>query len=206
MGLLWPLSPHITSKANRLETFACPDSVGWDPQTLKSISLGIKNRKGITVLHTELEGEEKALVENWLSHGLEPPLPGPDGEKSWSKTYPSCGGLLQSPIDLHDDILRYNASLGPLAFQGYNQSASPQFVLTNNGHSGEGATLETCSGGWASLGSLASWVCWVGVGGGVLMRHPGRRAEGSPWGILGPLSKGDAAGPGLRWFCWENTS
>uniref|UniRef100_A0A8B9YWU9 Carbonic anhydrase n=1 Tax=Bos mutus grunniens TaxID=30521 RepID=A0A8B9YWU9_BOSMU len=60
---------------------------------------------------------------------------GPDGEKSWSKTYPSCGGLLQSPIDLHDDILRYNASLRPLAFQGYNQSASPQFVLTNNGHS-----------------------------------------------------------------------
>ena len=59
MGLLWPLSPHITSKANRLETFACPDSVGWDPQTLKSISLGIKNRKGITVLHTELEGEKK---------------------------------------------------------------------------------------------------------------------------------------------------
>ncbi|KAB0342529.1 hypothetical protein FD754_019455, partial [Muntiacus muntjak] len=59
----------------------------------------------------------------------------PDGEKSWSKTYPSCGGLLQSPIDLHDDILRYNASLRPLAFQGYNQSASPQFVLTNNGHS-----------------------------------------------------------------------
>ncbi|XP_057578729.1 carbonic anhydrase 12 isoform X3 [Hippopotamus amphibius kiboko] len=60
---------------------------------------------------------------------------GPDGEKSWSKSYPSCGGLLQSPIDLHDDILQYNASLVPLGFQGYNASANQKFVLTNNGHS-----------------------------------------------------------------------
>ncbi|KAB1277734.1 Carbonic anhydrase 12 [Camelus dromedarius] len=61
---------------------------------------------------------------------------GPDGEKNWSKNYPSCGGLLQSPIDLHGDILQYNASLGPLAFQGYNASANQPFILTNNGHSG----------------------------------------------------------------------
>uniref|UniRef100_A0A8D0WAN5 Alpha-carbonic anhydrase domain-containing protein n=1 Tax=Sus scrofa TaxID=9823 RepID=A0A8D0WAN5_PIG len=60
---------------------------------------------------------------------------GPNGEKSWSKSYPSCGGLLQSPIDLHGDILQYNASLVPLAFQGYNETANQQFVLTNNGHS-----------------------------------------------------------------------
>ncbi|XP_031535320.2 carbonic anhydrase 12 isoform X1 [Vicugna pacos] len=60
---------------------------------------------------------------------------GPDGEKNWSKNYPSCGGLLQSPIDLHGDILQYNASLGPLAFQGYNASANQPFILTNNGHS-----------------------------------------------------------------------
>ncbi|XP_037689688.1 carbonic anhydrase 12 [Choloepus didactylus] len=60
---------------------------------------------------------------------------GPDGEKSWSKKYPSCGGLLQSPIDLHGDILQYDASLAPLKFQGYNTSADEQFVLTNNGHS-----------------------------------------------------------------------
>ena len=64
MGLLWPLSPHVTSKANHLEAFACSDSVGWGLWTLKSIPLGIRNRKGITVLHTELEGEEKTLVEN----------------------------------------------------------------------------------------------------------------------------------------------
>ncbi|KAI5936827.1 Carbonic anhydrase 12 [Manis javanica] len=60
---------------------------------------------------------------------------GPDGEKSWSEKYPSCGGLLQSPIDLHSGILQYDASLVPLGFQGYNVSAHEQFVLTNNGHS-----------------------------------------------------------------------
>nr|XP_058913764.1 carbonic anhydrase 12 isoform X5 [Kogia breviceps] len=60
---------------------------------------------------------------------------GPDGEESWSRSYPSCGGLRQSPIDLHDDILQYNASLVPLGFQGYSESANQQFVLTNNGHS-----------------------------------------------------------------------
>ncbi|XP_026979042.1 carbonic anhydrase 12 isoform X1 [Sagmatias obliquidens] len=60
---------------------------------------------------------------------------GPHGEKSWSKSYPSCGGLMQSPIDLQDDILQYNASLVPLGFQGYSESANQQFVLTNNGHS-----------------------------------------------------------------------
>ncbi|XP_019610932.1 carbonic anhydrase 12 isoform X1 [Rhinolophus sinicus] len=60
---------------------------------------------------------------------------GPDREKSWSKNYPSCGGLLQSPIDLHSDILQYDASLVPLEFQGYNVPANEQFILTNNGHS-----------------------------------------------------------------------
>ncbi|XP_016048368.1 carbonic anhydrase 12 isoform X2 [Erinaceus europaeus] len=60
---------------------------------------------------------------------------GPHGEKSWSKEYPSCGGLLQSPIDLHSDILQYNASLRPLRFQDYNMSASESFLLTNDGHS-----------------------------------------------------------------------
>ncbi|XP_062947631.1 carbonic anhydrase 12 isoform X1 [Cynocephalus volans] len=60
---------------------------------------------------------------------------GPDGEKSWPRKYPSCGGLLQSPIDLHSSILQYDASLVPLGFHGYNVSASKQFILTNNGHS-----------------------------------------------------------------------
>ncbi|XP_047398082.1 carbonic anhydrase 12 isoform X3 [Sciurus carolinensis] len=60
---------------------------------------------------------------------------GPNGEKSWSKKYPLCGGLLQSPIDLHSDILQYDASLVPLEFQGYNVSATEQLNLTNDGHS-----------------------------------------------------------------------
>ncbi|XP_005861147.1 PREDICTED: carbonic anhydrase 12 [Myotis brandtii] len=60
---------------------------------------------------------------------------GPAGEKSWPKNYPSCGGLMQSPIDLHSDILQYDASLVPLEFQGYNVSANEQLTLTNNGHS-----------------------------------------------------------------------
>ncbi|XP_045150890.1 carbonic anhydrase 12 [Echinops telfairi] len=60
---------------------------------------------------------------------------GPDGEKSWSKKYPSCGGLLQSPIDLHGDILQFDASLPALEFLGYNVSAEEQLLLTNNGHS-----------------------------------------------------------------------
>ncbi|KAM6202466.1 carbonic anhydrase 12 [Rhynchocyon petersi] len=59
----------------------------------------------------------------------------PDGEKNWSKKYPSCGGLLQSPIDLHSDILQYDASLTPLEFRGYNLSSNEHFTLTNNGHS-----------------------------------------------------------------------
>ncbi|KFO26016.1 Carbonic anhydrase 12 [Fukomys damarensis] len=63
------------------------------------------------------------------------PLNGPNGEKSWPKKYPSCGGQLQSPIDLHSDILQYDASLGPLEFQGYNVSPSELLNLTNNGHS-----------------------------------------------------------------------
>ncbi|XP_053783677.1 carbonic anhydrase 12 isoform X3 [Desmodus rotundus] len=60
---------------------------------------------------------------------------GPDGEKSWPKNYPFCGGLMQSPIDLHSDILQYDDNLVPLKFQGYNVSAHEQFTLTNNGHS-----------------------------------------------------------------------
>lgn len=88
-------------------------------------------------MNTELEGKEKTCVAN-INLRFDSLLPGPDGETSWSHKYPSCGGLLQSPIDLHSDILQYDASLVPLEFQGYNVSATEQFILTNNGHSGEG--------------------------------------------------------------------
>lgn len=90
------------------------------------------------------KGEENSL---WRTEPeLRSLLLGPAGEKNWSKKYPSCGGLLQSPIDLHSDILQYDASLAPLQFQGYNVSAEKLLNLTNDGHSGKGETLETLRG------------------------------------------------------------
>nr|XP_020038407.1 carbonic anhydrase 12 [Castor canadensis] len=65
----------------------------------------------------------------------QPCVAAPLNEKNWSKKYPSCGGLLQSPIDLHSDILQYDATLAPLQFQGYNVSTDKLLNLTNNGHS-----------------------------------------------------------------------
>ncbi|KAM7158352.1 carbonic anhydrase 12 isoform 2-T2 [Molossus nigricans] len=87
-----------------------------------------------TLTHTRLH------LSGWISKRAEEALQthsllSPDGEKSWPKNYPSCGGLMQSPIDLHGDILQYNASLVPLEFQGYNVSANEQFTLINDGHS-----------------------------------------------------------------------
>uniref|UniRef100_A0A8B9BW69 Carbonic anhydrase n=1 Tax=Anser brachyrhynchus TaxID=132585 RepID=A0A8B9BW69_9AVES len=60
---------------------------------------------------------------------------GPDGEKTWPKKYPFCGGVFQSPIDFHRDILQYDSNLSPLEFIGYNVPSTNQFTLTNNGHS-----------------------------------------------------------------------
>ncbi|XP_017672424.1 PREDICTED: carbonic anhydrase 12 [Lepidothrix coronata] len=60
---------------------------------------------------------------------------GPDGEKAWPKKYPFCGGVFQSPIDFHKDILQYDSNLLPLEFIGYNVSSTDHFTLTNNGHS-----------------------------------------------------------------------
>ncbi|KAK2524515.1 Ca12 [Columba guinea] len=60
---------------------------------------------------------------------------GPDGEKAWPKKYPFCGGVFQSPIDFHKDILQYDSNLLPLEFIGYNVPSTDQFTLTNNGHS-----------------------------------------------------------------------
>ncbi|GAB0194014.1 carbonic anhydrase 12 [Grus japonensis] len=60
---------------------------------------------------------------------------GTDGEKAWPKKYPFCGGVLQSPIDFHKDILQYDSNLLPLEFIGYNVPSTDQFTLTNNGHS-----------------------------------------------------------------------
>uniref|UniRef100_A0A8D0HGM1 Carbonic anhydrase n=1 Tax=Sphenodon punctatus TaxID=8508 RepID=A0A8D0HGM1_SPHPU len=62
-------------------------------------------------------------------------LLGPDGERAWSKKYPFCGGVFQSPIDFHNEILQYDSTLAPLEMGGYNVSSTEQFILTNNGHS-----------------------------------------------------------------------
>ncbi|XP_066491610.1 carbonic anhydrase 12 [Tiliqua scincoides] len=60
---------------------------------------------------------------------------GPNGEKVWPKKYPMCGGVFQSPIDFHNDILHYDSTLLPIELEGYNLSSTEQFLLTNNGHS-----------------------------------------------------------------------
>ncbi|XP_063170258.1 carbonic anhydrase 12 [Candoia aspera] len=60
---------------------------------------------------------------------------GPDGEKIWPKKYPFCGGVFQSPIDFHNDILQYDSTLLPIGLEGYNVSSDVKFLLTNNGHS-----------------------------------------------------------------------
>ncbi|XP_058012299.1 carbonic anhydrase 12 [Ahaetulla prasina] len=60
---------------------------------------------------------------------------GPDGEKVWPKKYPFCGGVFQSPIDFHNDILHYDSTLLPVELEGYNVSSDVKFLLTNNGHS-----------------------------------------------------------------------
>ncbi|XP_013914188.1 PREDICTED: carbonic anhydrase 12 [Thamnophis sirtalis] len=60
---------------------------------------------------------------------------GPDGEKVWPKKYPFCGGVFQSPIDFHNDILHYDSALLPVELEGYNVSSEVKFLLTNNGHS-----------------------------------------------------------------------
>ncbi|XP_068954454.1 carbonic anhydrase 12 isoform X2 [Petaurus breviceps papuanus] len=60
---------------------------------------------------------------------------GDNGEKAWPKSFPSCGGMFQSPIDFDSDILQYDSTLSPLVLEGYNMSSNEQFILTNNGHS-----------------------------------------------------------------------
>ncbi|XP_074090442.1 carbonic anhydrase 12 isoform X3 [Macrotis lagotis] len=60
---------------------------------------------------------------------------GDNGEKAWPKSFPSCGGVSQSPIDFHSDILQYDSTLSPIELEGYNMSSNEQFILTNNGHS-----------------------------------------------------------------------
>lgn len=110
-------------------------------------------------------------------------LLGATGEKNWSKKYPSCGGFLQSPIDLHSDILQYDANLKPLQFQGYNVSAEKLLNLTNDGHSGKGETRKGRSE--VLLTPWSDSCVWLGR---APRRHSGEGTRRRLWGIPGSLS------------------
>lgn len=97
---------------------------------------------------------------------------------------------MQSPIDLHSDILQYDDNLVPLKFHGYNLSANEQFTLTNNGHSGEGDP-ESCRG---CLNFSPLPVCPLpSVGEGTPRRHLGE-GQGEPLRV---------AGTALSRECWR---
>ncbi|XP_035296568.1 carbonic anhydrase 6 isoform X2 [Cricetulus griseus] len=54
-------------------------------------------------------------------------------ESIWSKEYPDCGGLKQSPINLQTKKVKHSRSLKPLTFTGYGEEYL-EFPMTNNGH------------------------------------------------------------------------
>uniref|UniRef100_A0A3B3R551 Carbonic anhydrase n=1 Tax=Paramormyrops kingsleyae TaxID=1676925 RepID=A0A3B3R551_9TELE len=62
---------------------------------------------------------------------------GPKGVQHWSKSYPFCGGVFQSPIDLQTPLLQYDPSLVPIEVHNYDLLAHEQLTLGNSGHAGE---------------------------------------------------------------------
>ncbi|XP_029431637.1 carbonic anhydrase 12 isoform X2 [Rhinatrema bivittatum] len=60
---------------------------------------------------------------------------GPDGEEDWPKRYPFCGGVFQSPINFHNDVLQYDSTLMPIELVGYDVPLTEHFIISNNGHS-----------------------------------------------------------------------
>ncbi|XP_048887193.1 carbonic anhydrase 12-like isoform X1 [Brienomyrus brachyistius] len=69
-----------------------------------------------------------------FSHGAAWTYTGPKGVQHWSKSYPFCGGVFQSPIDLQTPMLQYDSSLVPIEVHNYNLPAHEQLTLGNNGH------------------------------------------------------------------------
>ncbi|XP_058150298.2 carbonic anhydrase 12 [Dasypus novemcinctus] len=130
----WSCAPPARSRSRRAPaagSAARPESAGSARRPRSRLEMSSLRAAAVLLLLILKEQPSSPAPENgpkWTYFG-------PDGEKNWSKKYPSCGGLLQSPIDLHSDILQYDASLVPLKFQGYNLSADREFNLTNNGHS-----------------------------------------------------------------------
>ncbi|XP_036963334.1 carbonic anhydrase 12 isoform X1 [Acanthopagrus latus] len=68
-------------------------------------------------------------------HGAKWTYNGPEGEHSWAKHYPYCGGAFQSPINIKSELLRFDPTLRPVEVQNYNLSPNEQLTLGNNGHS-----------------------------------------------------------------------
>ncbi|XP_072572760.1 carbonic anhydrase 14 isoform X2 [Paramormyrops kingsleyae] len=52
----------------------------------------------------------------------------------WSKSFPDCGGVWQSPIDVETSALHHDPSLMPVNVVGYHKPGHDPFTLSNNGH------------------------------------------------------------------------
>ncbi|XP_072283692.1 carbonic anhydrase 14 [Pyxicephalus adspersus] len=59
---------------------------------------------------------------------------GDHGQEHWPDSFPDCGGIAQSPINIRTDDTIYNSSLPPIQPVGYRAHGDSTFTLTNNGH------------------------------------------------------------------------
>lgn len=55
----------------------------------------------------------------------------------WPDLYPACGGRKQSPIDIQRRNVQFNPHMLQLEMTGYGEVKNGNFLMTNNGHSGE---------------------------------------------------------------------
>ncbi|XP_020656391.3 carbonic anhydrase 9 [Pogona vitticeps] len=56
------------------------------------------------------------------------------GKAQWPSTFPSCGGHLQSPIDIDTGATVFSPQLGALLLSGYDLPPGERLCLQNNGH------------------------------------------------------------------------
>lgn len=58
------------------------------------------------------------------------------GPANWGKTFPTCNGKQQSPVNIDTKHVEYNANLGSLELTGYDQVIpNLHFFMENHGHS-----------------------------------------------------------------------